>query len=235
MIPPLVFTVRPPNLRALASTESARYRKLQAKAADFATDRSSREARTALAARMKSAGLGKLDRALGHTSSLRKRQQTNRPYGVIYVRGGSDSLAAGALEAYSQGALITARHGRWLAFQTPALQRRVRLGTSKGASRMTPQRYVAMGSPLGKLSFRPTGKGTALLVARNVTLHPRTGRAKAAGARAPRTRIPAKEVVVFVLIRYTRRAKRFDKDRTIEPFARKTGSYFGEALQQLLA
>lgn len=206
--------------------EAERHRRAMNIAAHIATDRASREAQEQIRTAIRSAGLGKLARAVGQTSSLRKRSGT--PYGVIFARGGDESQAGGALEAYSEGVTIRARSGKWLAFATKALPKRV------GRNRMTPARYIAAGSPLGKLSFRPTGRGGAVLVARNVTLHPRTGRAKAAGVRAPRTRIPAKEIVVFVLIKFTRRAKRFDKDSIVSAEAARVPEYLAEEFQRLL-
>lgn len=227
------ITLRNPNVRAGLRNEAERHQHAMNTAAHIATDRASREAQQQIRSAMRSAGLGKLTQAVGQTSSLRKRAGT--PYGVIYAKGGDESRAGGALEAYSQGATITARSGKWLAFPTRAVQRMV--GKGRGRRRLTPSLYKSSGleASLGRLHFRPAGNGMAYLIARNVTLHPRTGRAKAAGTRAPRTRIPAKEVIVFVLIRFTRRAKRFDKDSIVSAEAARVPDYLAEELLRLFS
>jgi hypothetical protein len=228
MAAPIRFMFKVPDFKAAFAGEARTYRRKREQAAHIATDRASREAQAVLRARMKSAGLGRLGNAVGQTSSLRKKGKS--PYGVLYAKGGDDTLAGGALEAYTQGVIIRARNRQWLAFQTQAVQRLI------GRRRMTPERYnqSSLVTRLGPLHFRPVKPGLAFLVARNVTLSPKDGRAKAAGKRAPRTRIPAKEVVVFVLIRFTRRGKRLDKDQTVAPVFAKVGPYYGEALAELL-
>src|SRR3546814_5698934 len=84
-----------------------------------------------------------------------------------------------------------------------------------GRKKITPKLYNNSGlaTSIGKLIFRKVKPNLALLVVRKVSLSPKTGRAKALGPRGTRTRIvPEKDTVAFVLIRQTRRAKRWDKD-----------------------
>jgi hypothetical protein len=191
-----------------------------------ATDQAARDLQQALKRTIRSVGLGRLGGAVGYTSAKRKNQTQGKPYGVVYARGGDESLAGGALESYSRGSTIRANNKKWLAFATDALPRKV------GRYRLTPELYVksGLGSSIGKLEFRPIDANHAVLVIKRVTLHPKTGRAKKAGVRAPRTRIAAKEIVAFVLIRETRRAQRFDKDAIAFKVALNMPHYMAVAL-----
>lgn len=197
----------------LLRREAALYQQDLRQASIIATDKAARRAQTSLKRVMRTAGLGRLGNAVGSTSTLRKDDRSGRtPYGVIFARGGDDSLAGGALEAYSQGVTIRAQQKQWLAFQTDALPRRI------GRYRTTPERYnsSSLVQSIGKLRFKPGGPDRAYLVVDKVSLSPKNGRAKKLGPRKPRTRIvPDKEVVAFVLIRVTRRGRRFDKDVVI--------------------
>jgi hypothetical protein len=201
------------------------------RAAITATDRAARESQTDIRQKMASMRLGKLGNAVGQTSLLRQRGQGD-PYGVIYARGGDESITGGALEAYSRGVTIEPKDGnQWLWFQTSAIPRRV------GRYRMTPARFRASGlmGSIGKLEFRPLGPNRAALVIKRVSLSPKDGRAKALGPRSTRTRIPQKEIIAFIGIRVTRRAQRFDKDQIVFARARRVPFYIVEALDALSA
>lgn len=187
----------------------------QQRAAALAVDKATRlgHKRTQLA--MIAAGLGKLNKAVGWTSSFQKGQRTGRnPWGAIYAKGQArdDDRGAGALEAYSEGATITPGNDMfgtgWLWIATPAVPKRDGRGY-----RMTPALYnrSAHAGTIGKLIFKQISSNRAILVIRNVTVSPKTGRAKAAGPGKTRTRIPMREVVAFVGIKVTRRMKRFDQ------------------------
>lgn len=213
----------------------ARYKRDLYGAAQYATDRASKGAQVRVQGKIRAVGLGRLSGAVGQTSSLRKRQKPRQPYGVIYARGGDESRAGQALEAYSTGVTIRARNGSWLAFATAAVPRTLarKMEGRLAGKRTSPLSYRlgGMQTSIGTLVFKPIRPGLAYLVVRNVTLHPKTHRAKRAGPRAPRTRIPAKEVIAFVLIRVTRRAKRFDKDREVRPEAARVPDYVFEYLE----
>ena len=131
---------------------------------------------------------------------------------MLYARGSTESRANQTLLAYSEGAEILPTGGRkWLAFPTDAIPKRV------GRQKMTPKLYRSSGlvASIGKLVFVPSKTGrVAYLVARDVTVSRRTGRAKAFAGRVPRGADRKRGVVAFVLIRYTKRAQRFNQ-RTI--------------------
>lgn len=224
------ISVRPPNFSRLRR-EGKALASAHHRAALEATDLAAQRAQKRIRGRMKAAGLGRLDNAVGYTSAFRKRQRDRTPYGVIYAKGGDDSLAGGALEAYSRGVTIRAKGGGWLAYATPAVPRLVGSGGRK--KRITPARFRAAGleSTIGKLIFKRISQNMALLVVRKVSLSPKTGQAKALGKGRPRTRIvPKKDVVAFVLIRQTRRAKRFDKDTEIRREAMRMPDYMKRIL-----
>lgn len=225
-----VIRVRKPNFGPLRA-EATRLKAAQKRAAFQATDIAITRAQKRIQARMKAAGLGRLSNAVAATSAFRKRQFDRKPYGVIFARGGDDSLAGGALEAYSQGVTIRAKGGQWLAYATKAVPRLIGVGGKK--KRMTPGRFRGSGleQSIGKLIFKKISPSMALLVLRKVSLSPKTGQAKALGARRPRTRIvPDKEVVAFVLIKQTRRAKRFDKDTELRRESSKVPDYIARIL-----
>lgn len=209
--------------------EGRRFNRAQRRAAVEATDLASRRAQKRIQAKMKSVGLGRLSNAVGQTSAKMKRQLEGNPYGAIFAKGGDDSAAGGALEAYSRGVTIRAKNGEWLAYPTDAVPRIV------GRRRLTPKGYLASGltSSIGKLIFRRIKPDLALLVVRNVSLSPKTGRAKALGKGRPRNRVvPEKDTVAFVLIRRTRRAKRFDKDVMVRMESARTPDYIARLMKQ---
>lgn len=227
--------IKTPDVRREVDKARGQHRRDVRRAAVIATDRASREGLIALREVMRAAGLGKLGNAVGQTST-RRRGGDGDPYGVWYARGGDESLAGGALEAYSRGASIEPKAGkRWLWYPTPAIQRRIKIGNRR--FRLTPGRWIgsSLEQTIGKLEFRQINPGLALYVVKDVTLHPKTGQAKARGPRKSRIRIPVKEVVAFIGIRFTRRAQRFDKDQVAARFSRRVPGYMIEALTEITA
>jgi hypothetical protein len=224
------FQVRVPDPHKEIGRASAQHKRDVRRAAIIATDRASREAQLAIRQKMLAMKLGRLGNAVGQTS-MKRRGGGGDPYGVLFARGGDQSLAGGALEAYSKGVTIRAQQRQWLAFATDAVPRRI------GRYRTTPALYQLSKQATGmRLEFRPLGPNRAILVLKNVTLHPKTGVAKAAGKRTPRTRIPAKEVVAFVLIRQTTRAQRFNKDQIVQVIvSRRMAAFMLEALESIRA
>jgi hypothetical protein len=204
------FGIRTNNFQSVIARRQQAYDKDLVAAGRYATNRASVESQAHIRARMKQAGLGGLANAVGQTSALKKRAPGM--WGVIYAKGQAapDNRGAGAIEAYSQGVVIRARNTSWLAIATNAVPKMTGAGGRR--RRMTPFIYQTSGwqQKLGRLEFRPISPNEALLVVKNVTLSPKTGRAKRAAGRT-RTRIPMKETVVFVLIRWTARAQRFDQ------------------------
>lgn len=203
------------------------------RAALEATDILSKKAQKHVQAQMRAAGLGKLDRAVGQTSALKKRQRDpeRNAYGVIYARGGDDSRGGKTLESYSRGSLIIPKFRRWLAFPTDAAPRYVSMGGRR--RRLEAYDWAAAGltRTIGKLVFKPVSSRVALLVVRRVSLSPKTGRASKLGKRKPRNRIvPERDVVVFILIKRTSRMKRFDQVQTVRMYADRTPAYIRRIL-----
>lgn len=227
------FTAKPNVVPSKASSAAAtRYRKDLRAAAIYATDRASREAQRGVQERITSTGLGRLSRAVGNTSTRREGDGgVSDPYGVIFARGGDRSLAGGALESYSRGSTIRPGPGKvWLAFPTKAVPRFISIGGAR--RRLTPDLYMrsSLMQTIGRLEFRPLGDDKAIWVIKRVSLSPKTGRAKALGARPTRTRVVEKEVIAFVGIRVTRRAQRFNKDGVVSFYARRVPSHMAEYL-----
>lgn len=183
------------------------------RAAQRATDRAAIGARDAIRSTMRGQRLGNLANAVKQTSDLKKGRIAYKDggwsaSGVVYAHIKSPRTA-GALQAYSEGATILPRKGRWLAIATSEIPSRV------GRKRMTPELYRKGGyeTKIGPLVFIPTAKpSVAMLVVKNVSTNlNRRGSArrlpKSGRVRAGRENV---SVVAFILIRATRRAKRFD-------------------------
>lgn len=225
------ITVSRPQLGKI-SQQGRRVERAQKRAAHLAVDRASKAGQKRVQQKMKSVGLGRLANAVGHTSSKRKNRTDERhAWGVIFARGGDDSRAGGALEAYSRGTTIRPTDQEWLWFQTNAIPRRI------ARYRTTPARYNRSGlaTTIGPLVFKRIGANRALLVIRNVSVSPKTGRAKAMGKRKTRTRVPMKEIVAFVGIRWTRRAKRFDQNEIMRIANSLVPEYIAEEMEKILA
>lgn len=225
------LTYRAPRVSTIVEREKRRHKKALYEAARIGTHEASIGAQRKVKNKLVQVGLGGLSRAVGQTSAKKKGQKPRTPWGVIYVKGGDKSRAGQALESYSRGATITARRRRWLAFPTDAVPKRA------GRFKMTPERYNRGGfqTKIGKLHFVKVNEKVSLLVVRKVTLHPRTHQAKRAGKGKSRTRVPAKQVVAFILIKVTRRAQRFNKDREVWKAARDTPDRIKFNLERLLA
>lgn len=229
----VAFKVSKPDYTVLHQ-ERDRFKKDQKRAAIEVADLAGEKMYRHTQAKMRSVGLGRLPNAVGFTSAKRKGGKYDPkygPYGVMFARGGDESLAGGALESYSQGTTITPENGTWLAVPTAAAPRLVNVGGRR--RRLTPARWKAVGldQRIGKLIFRQIRSDLALLVVRKVSLSPKTGQAKALGKRAPRTRIVTdRDVVVFILIRQTRRAKRFDKDEIALLYHNRIPDYLSRVL-----
>lgn len=214
------FGIKTPDIKRDVARAKRDLVRAHRRAAIEATHQASYEGRAALQSRMRSVGLGKLGNAVGHTSTKRKRGGGD-PYGVWFARGGDQSRAGGALEAYSRGATIRPENGKWLWIPTAAIQRRIKIGT--GRYRLTPARWIgsSLEQTVGKLVFRLIRPDRALLVVQKVSISTKTGRAKAQGKRRSKTQIPTREIIAFVGVRITRRAKRFDKDQVAAAASRR--------------
>jgi hypothetical protein len=185
-----------------------------AKGAQVATDRASIGAQADIRSAMRGQRLGGLANAIKQTSDLKKGRVKitgNGGFsvsGIVYAHVRSERTK-GALDAYTEGAQIVPKNGRWLAIATNEIPRLV------GRYRMTPQRYVEAGyeNRIGPLRFVQTHRANvAYLIAESVTTSPyRSGSArrlpKSGKVRAGRQHVG---IVAFVLIRQTKRTKRID-------------------------
>lgn len=231
--------IRVPDVAKVLGVGRTRYERDLRTACLNATDQASKDAQRDLQERIRAVGLGRLSGAVGQTSTKKRRSanDSDNIYGAIYARGGDDSLGGGALEAYSQGAVIRPGPGRsYLAIPTAAVQRYISAGLGR-RFRLTPGIFniSQLTSKIGKLEFRPLPNGNALLLIKNVTVSPKDGRALRAGKGRSRTRIHQKEVVAFVLIRETRRTKRFDKDAIVRIRAQQMPDYIQNEMDRLEA
>jgi hypothetical protein len=227
----LAFKISKPDFTALRQ-EGERVKRLHERAAFEVTDLTIQKAHKHVQAKMRSVDLGKLDRAVGWTSAKRKGQRNRTPYGVIFAKDGDESLSGGALEAYSRGTTISPKNGKWLAVPTKAAPRLINAGGKR--RRLTPALWESAGlnQKIGKLVFKRISANLALLTVRRVSISPKTGQARALGKRMPKSRlVPTRDTVVFILIRQTRRAKRFDKDQIMAFYAKRMPDYLARTLE----
>lgn len=237
------FSVRVPNIPREIETAKREWKRDHLKAARIATDRASKDAQRELQRKMRSVRLGRLANAVGQTSSLRKKSTGTgpadrawgapAPYGAVYARGGDNSRAGQALEAYSQG--VTIRAGAtpglsWMAYPTQAAGRIIRLPRIKngkpgfGNYRNTPSRQA------NRLRFVRLSPNRAMLVLDKAEVSVRTGKARPQRDRKSKAFNREKFVVMFWLIKVTTRAKRFDKDSYVQRAARNVPRFMIEAL-----
>ena len=195
-----------------------------------------REVRIAMAQRR----LGRLGNALGQTSDQAKGGRVHRKgggfsaSGVVYVRSKS-KRTVGAIEAYTEGAQIRPKRGRFLWIATADLQKRV-----KGGKRMTPEEYEAGGfaQRLGPLEFFESG-GRGFLFIRNASVQApgKTSRKRQFVRPLPKrgalgtTRLAREQVVLFVGIRRTSRAARIDADGIFRAAQRRLPEVFGALVE----
>lgn len=202
-------------------------------AAHYATDRAIQDAKKESRAKIRAVRLGGLANAVGAASSLRHprdRGRSNRAWGAIFARGGQFSRANQALMSYTKGALIAPTAGRrWLAYPTQAAGRVTRLPVPKIGGRgyanfkNQPSRLRGV-----KLSFVQFSANRAAFVLKNASVSRKTGRAKPAGKRIGRGADRRGFVVMFWLIRFTRRAARFDQDAIVRDNGRSIPRYVRE-------
>ncbi len=223
------ITVTAPNLADLRR-QAKEYDRAAEASIHVATDRATRLGQRAVQQKVKAVGLGRLSGAVRSTSSERKRQRKKgEAWGAVYAAGGDESRAGQALEAYTRGATIKGKNVEWLAIATRALPKRV------GRYRMTPQRYEAAGNPLGPLIFKRLSVNRAILIAQgDFTVSVKTGKAKRFAGRATRARKRQRDVVAFVLIKQTKRGKRFDQREVMRRASAKLPDFIGEEMERRL-
>lgn len=196
------------------------------KSAHQATDRAIKDVKTATRSKIRSVALGRLANAVGSTSSLEKRRTRGDAWAAIYARGGLYSRANQALMAYTEGATILPTGGRkWLAYPTKAAGRLKRLPIPRTGGRgyanfkNQPSRG---GQRLRFVQFNPR---RAALVLDDASVSNSTGKAKPFGKRLGRGQTRKKVVVMFWLIRITKRAARFNQHQIVARYGQQLGDY----------
>lgn len=199
------------------------------RASHFATDKAITKAKATTRETIRSVGLGRLAQAVDATSSLKKGKTAGGAWGAVYAKGGLDSRANQALMAYTEGATIVPTGGRqWLAFPTKAAGRLIRLpiprigGRGFGNFKNHPSRS---GLKLRFVQFNPMRAGLFL---DDATVSNKTGRAKPFGKRLGRGATRQKSVMMFVLIKITTRAARFNQHAIVAAAGSKIGDYVEE-------
>jgi hypothetical protein len=210
------------------------------RAALIATDRASRTAVTEIREAMSGAGLGRLGNALGQTSDLRNGNGVRRrgetgfsASGTVFARSKS-ARSMGAIAAYTEGADIRPRGGRWLWIPTPDIRRVT--GARKQRERVTPGNWARLGlaSKIGPLELVPSVDGRPLLIVRNagVSLVGKAGSARALkkNGQARRGQMAKPFLVAFIGIPATSRAARVNVTDILRRASASLPSLFAQAL-----
>lgn len=192
------------------------------RAALIATDRGTTKLKTTIRNQMRSAGLGNLGNAIGSTSDLKKGGIQKRyagggfsASGIVYVRSRSERTI-GALTAYTQGANIRPKRGRWLWIPTDDIRRRAGSNRKGEGQRLTPDLWRKRGldQKVGPLTFIRSVNGYPLLVLKNVGVSlagkKRSARSLTKSGRARKGQVAKQFVVAFIGIPFTSRQARID-------------------------
>lgn len=185
-----------------------------------ATDKAAKVAVRSIRQAMAGAGLGRLGNGLGAASDLSSGRGIHRreaggwsASGVVFVRSRSERTR-GALEAYTVGADIAPKRGRWLWIATPDIQR---LAGGKGRrQRVTPGNWDNLGLDrrIGPLVQLKSVNGYPLLAVQGagVSLTGAKGSARSLrkNGQARRGQIRRELLIAFVAIPRTSRAARVD-------------------------
>ncbi|MES2903269.1 MAG: hypothetical protein V4696_03705 [Pseudomonadota bacterium] len=199
------------------------------RASHEATDRAIQDAKTRTRTTIRGVGLGRLDNAIGATSSLKKRRTNGRAWGAIFARGGIYSRANQALMSYTEGATILPTGGRkWLAYPTKAAGRLTRLPIPRVGGRGYANFKNQPSRGRNRLKFVRFSVNRAALVLENATVSNKTGRAKPMGKRLGRGARREKFVIMFWLIKFTRRAARFNQHAIVADAGARIGVYVEE-------
>ena len=206
--------IRMPPRSAFDDFERDTVSRLQAAALN-ATHIAAGRAKAKVQADMRGAALGRLGNAVGSGSDLQKRGAV-RSQGIgwsasgwVHIRSKSERTV-GAIEAYTAGAEISPRKGRWLWIPTDDIPARV------GKRKITPEAYSRLGlaTKIGPLVFVMTPSGRPLLVVKGASV---SASGKSRSAKSLRKdgglrkgQIAAETIVAFVGIRRTSRAARVD-------------------------
>lgn len=188
-------------------------------AALIATLKRAGRAKTEIRDKMAAAKLGRLGFAIGSGGDAEKAGQVKQmgngwsASGWLFIRSQSERTK-GAIEAYTEGAEILPRKGRYLWITGDDLPRLVGRGVDR--ARLTPALYNKMGldKKIGPLFFVRGRGGTAVLLIRNASLSA-SGKSRSAkglkrNGQPRKGQVAVESIVAFIGIPRTSRAARVD-------------------------
>lgn len=226
--------LRMPPRSAFDNFERETRARLQAASLN-ATQIAASRAKSKIQADMRGAGLGRLGNAVGNGGDLGKRGAVRTSgtgwsaSGWVHVRSQSERTI-GAIDAYTSGADIVPRRGRWLWIPTDDIPARV------GKRSITPDNYTRLGlaSRIGPLVFVLTPAGHALLVVQGASLSASGKKRSAKSLRKDgglrKGQVASDTIVAFVGIRRTSRRTRVD----VPSIMREAQASLQELLEQQL-
>lgn len=157
-----------PDIDALVAIQKEFTRRAEQMLLDE-SDQAAKETLDGIRTEMERAGLGRLGNGLGYTSDKKKGRGVYRrggqvsASGIVFIRSGSDRTR-GAIESYTDGAVIRSRKGRFMWIATDDIPAKA------GRYRMTPELYRKAGfeTRIGPLVPAKSASGTPLLIVRKV-------------------------------------------------------------------
>lgn len=223
-----------------AFSEFYRFAEQRAEAAALiATDRARRSALGRLRSDMQAAGLGRLGNGLSSTSDLAEGRGVHRygnggfsASGTVFIRSRSERTR-GAIEAYTEGAEIRPRRGRWLWIATDQIPR------VTGRFRMTPELWIRNGfdRKIGPLVRVTANNGMPLLIVRNVGVaasgKSRSARSLLRSGRPRKGQVATDIIVAFIGIPHTSRQARIDVAEIMRSAAAELPQLFYQALGRI--
>jgi len=175
-----------------------------------------RRGKSAIRERMASASLGRLGNAVDARGEARVFRYGDEGFSVsaqFFIRSRSERTL-GALAAYTEGAEITPRRGRWLWVPTDNIRRLAGSNRKGQGFRLTPALWRANGfdQKIGPLVLIKSVNGYPLLVVRNVGVdlsgRKRSARSLKLNGEARKHQIRKEMIVAFIGIPRTTRAAR---------------------------
>lgn len=204
-----------------------------------ATDKAAKKALQDIRQAMQSAGLGRLGNGLGTKSDLSTGRGVYRrgadgwsASGMVFNVRSKSSRTAGTIEAYTEGADIRPKRGRWLWIATDQIPNKA------GRERMTPESYVKNGfdRKIGPLIFLKSINGYPLLGVERVGVSlagaSRSARSLRKSGKARKGQVRKELIIAFIAIPRTTRAARINVQTIMKAAQADLPRLFREAVQR---
>lgn len=210
------------------------------RAAVRSVDTISRRGKSAIRERFASSGLGRLGNAIdarGEPAVKREGGDNFTTSAQFFIRSRSERTL-GSIKAYTEGATISPRGGRWLWIATDQITRIAGSNKTGGGQRMTPELWRERGfdTKIGPLVLIRSVNGRPLLVLENVGVNAdgskRSARSLTKKGVARKGQVRRELVVAFIGIPRTARAARVNVTEILEGIRSELPAIFAANLKK---